>query len=101
MNTNKITIIGTIIVIMLIVGSVTTYKVIKNHHKKLIQVTTDRIVDAAKKCYYEEKCTNKTVTLKELYDLNYISKQSNPISKEYYNEESYVKLDSFKFVVVE
>ena len=71
MNTNKIILIGSVIVIMCIISVPTIYKVIKNHENNLYQVTEKKIISAAKECYYDEKC-------------------QNPISKEYYNEMSYI-----------
>jgi len=103
MNINKITIIGTIIAIILIITVPTVYKVIKNHNDNLLHAVEEKIIQAAKKCYYEEKCKEKKITLKNLYDLEYLDKISNPISKEYYNENSYVIFNNnkFKFVVQE
>ena len=103
MNTNKLTIIGSIIAILLIVLIPTVYKVVKNHQDNLYQVIEEKIISSAKKCYFEEKCLNENITLKELYELNYLEKISNPITKEYYNEESYIKREGnqFNFVVVE
>jgi hypothetical protein len=94
MNTNKYLIIGSIVVVLFIIGIPTTYKVIKNHQNNLIKVVTDKIIIAAKKCHYDEKCSNDKITLKELYDNKYLDKLSNPITKEYYNELSYVKISN-------
>lgn len=100
MNTNKTIVIGSIIIILLIIGIPTTYKVIKNHQNNLLKSTESKIVEAAKKCYFEEKCTEEKIYLKDLYTLEYLEKISNPITKEYYNEDSYVerKENIFKFV---
>ena len=99
MNTNKTIVIGTIIVIIVIIGIPTTYKVIKNHQNNLIKSTESKIVEAAKKCYFEENCSEQKIYLKDLYSLEYLEKISNPITKEYYNENSYVerKDNNFKF----
>lgn len=103
MNTNKITVIGTIIVIILLISIPTIYKVVKNYQNNLYVVVEQKIINSAKKCYYEEKCKENKITLKELYELKYLDKVSNPITKEYYNEESYVKIDDnkFEFIVKE
>ena len=103
MNTNKITIIGSIIIIILLISIPTGYKVIKRHNDNLKKVVLDKIIDSAKKCYYEEVCKTDEITLKELYENKYLDKVSNPITKEYYNELSYVKRtdNTFKFIVVE
>jgi len=103
MNTNKVTVIGSTIVILLIILIPTVYKVIKNHQDNLYQVVEEKIINGAKKCYYEEKCLNEKNKLKELYELNYLGEVNNPITKEYYNEESYVerKKSEFKFIPIE
>ena len=103
MNTNKIVVISSIVVIILIIGIPTTYKVIKTHNQTLYKVVEDKIVEKAKECYYDKKCLNEKITLKELYENNYLDKISDPISKEYYNEDSYVerKDNKYRFVVVE
>ena len=103
MNTNKIVVISSIIIIILIIGIPTTYKVIKNHNQNLYKVVEDKIIEKAKSCYYDQKCLNEKITLKELYDNKYLDKVSDPISKEYYNENSYVEIknNNYKFVVVE
>ena len=103
MNTNKITVIGSVIAILLIISIPTIFKVVKNHQDNLYQALEEKVINAAKKCYYEEKCIDTNITLKELYELNYLDKINNPISKEYYNEKSYVeyKDNKFKFIVIE
>lgn len=103
MSTNKKTIIISIIVILIITIIPTVYKVVKNHQNNLYQVVEEKIINSAKKCYYDNKCLNDKITLKELYELKYLDKVSNPISKEYYNESSYIKRNKniFEFVVVE
>jgi len=103
MNINKITITGSIIAIFFIITIPTVYKVVKNHQDNLYHVIEDKIINSAKKCYYEENCKNEKITLNELYALNYLEKVSNPITKEYYNEKSFVekKESDFKFIPVE
>ena len=101
MTTNKMTVMGSVIIILLIISIPTIYKLVENHNNDLYKVVEEKIIGAAKKCYYEDKCTNNTITLKELYDLEYLENISNPITKEYYNEESYVEVESFKFIVKE
>ena len=92
----------TLIAIALIVAIPTTYTVIKNHHEKLLKVTYGEIEYAAKKCYFDEICKEDKTTLKTLYDNKYLEKQSNPVTKEFFNEESYVKRTgrNFKFVEI-
>ena len=103
MNPNKITIIGSIIIIILIITIPTTYKVIKIHNQNLYKVVEDKIIESAKECYYEKKCLDEKITLEELYKYKYLDVVSNPITKEEYNKSSYVerKDNNYKFVVVE
>ena len=103
MKSNKIIVVSSIIIIILILAIPTTYKVIKNHNKNLYKVVEDKIVEKAKECYYDKKCLEEKITLKELYENEYLDKVSNPITKEYYNENSYVEIknNKYKFVVVE
>lgn len=102
MTTNKITILVTISIILIIVGIPTSYKVIINHHKNLTNVTESKIIEASKRCFYEKKCLDNKITLKELYNNEYIEKVYNPITKEFYNDLSYVLKEdnNFKFVEV-
>ena len=98
MNTNKITITGTILIIVLLISVPTIYKVVKNHRNNLYLVVNNKIIDAAKKCYFEEKCSNGKITLKELYDLDYLEIVSDPVSKENYDENYYVNPENFEFI---
>lgn len=98
MNTNKITVIGSIAIIILIISIPTVYKVIKTHNEILIEVVEEKIISAAKKCYFEEKCLNDKIYLKDLYELKYLEKVNNPITKEYYNENSYIIKENDNFI---
>lgn len=88
MNKNKVIICTTIIALILIIGCPTIYKVIKNHNNKLYTITEKRIIEAAKKCWNENKCTNDEITLKELYDNKYLEREADPVTKKYYSENS-------------
>ncbi len=102
MNINKISVIVSIVLIILIISVPTFYKVVKNHVDNLYLVVEDKIIESARKCYLEDKCLNEKITLKELYDNNYLDKVIDPISKEYYSESCYVLRDdnNFEFIVV-
>ena len=99
MNRNKVIINITIVAIILIILIPTVYNIIKTHNDRLIKVTEKRIEEAAKDCYLKDICKDNKITLKVLYDNKYLEKESNPITKEYYNEESYVlvKNDTYTF----
>lgn len=95
---NKYSITASIIIISGLLIGVTSYKVIKKHNDKLILVKEKYIIERAEKCINEDKCKSDKVTLKELQALNYIKKEVNPVTKEYYNEESYVTYENNEYV---
>lgn len=99
MNKNIFTI--TILIIILLIGGASTYKVIKRHNDRLMLVSEKLITERARLCYEEKKCTENMVTLKTLYNLNYLETQANPVTKEYYNEESYIKKEDDLYTFVE
>lgn len=101
MNRNKVIIYMTIISILLIISIPTIYNIIKKHNDRLTLVTEKRITEAAKDCYLKDLCRDKKITLKELYNNKYLEKESNPITKEYYNENSYVLVENNKYTFVE
>lgn len=101
MNMNKIIIYITIIAIVIIILIPTVYTIVKKHNDKMINVTHKRIEEAAKECYLNNICLNERITLKQLYENDYLEKESNPITKEYYNEESYVEKNGKKYNFIE
>ena len=90
MKLNKIFISLAIVLIFGFIIGVTAFKVISDHNEKILIVESKYIISKAKKCYYDDICTNDKITLQELYDNNYLEKQVNNVTKEYYNSESYV-----------
>lgn len=97
---NKWIISATIIIIFGLVIGVTSFKVVDNHNDKLLLVEEKYIIEAAKKCKIEKECNNDTITLKELYNLKYLEKQVNPVTKEYYSEDAYVTLKNNEYVFI-
>ena len=87
---NKIFITLTLFIIVVAVLGLTAYKVVNDHNEKLLLVKSEYIIEKAKNCLNEKKCTGTKVTLKTLYDLGYLETQVNPVTKEYYSESSYV-----------
>ena len=87
----------------MLIGIPTVYKVVNNYNNNLYRVIDSKIINSAKKCYYEEVCKENKITLAKLYKLKYLEKVSNPVTKEHYNEESYVKVNKnkFEFIVKE
>lgn len=103
MNRNKTIIYITVVALVLIILIPTIYTIVKKHNDRLINVTYKRIEEATRECYLDGKCMDEKTTLKKLYENDYLKKESDPITKEYYNEESYVerKDKKFKFIEVE
>ena len=99
---NKICITVTIIIIITLVIGVTTYKVVDKHNDRLMEVEEKYIIETAKKCLNEKKCSGSKITLQTLYDLEFLDMQANPVTKEYYNPESYVEIKdaNYTFIVV-
>ena len=100
---NKFFITLTIIIVLLSVIGFSAYKIINKHNEKILLVEKKYIIERAKSCLNEKKCSGNTITLKELYDLNYLELQVNEVTKEYYNEESYVikkEDNSYEFIIV-
>lgn len=85
---------------MIIVPSVIS--VTSAHEESLYLVTEKRIIEAATLCIKEEYCSGDIIYLKELYEYDYLSDEYDPVTKEYYSEESYViyNEDEAKFVSV-
>lgn len=93
MRSSKVMIYLTIIACILIVAIPMLYKVIAENHRKLYIVNQKMVIEAAENCYYDGKCPNTKITLKELYDNNYLStKVIDPVTKEVYSDQSYVEL---------
>lgn len=97
---NKIWITLTFLVIVCTISAVSVYKVLDEHNDKLIVVEEKYIVETAKKCLNEKKCSGERITLQTLYDLDYLDMQADPVTKEYYNPESYVEVKDANYTFV-
>ena len=71
---------------------------IKNYNKKSYLVVEKKIVEAAKKCYLEEKCSGDEIKLKDLYKHKYLETVVNPVTKKIYDDDLPIKKsgDGFK-----
>ena len=91
MNTNKLFFNIMLIAIVLIIGVPTVYKIIKEHQDVKYIVNEKQIIQAAENCYFKKDCSLNQITLKELYEKEYLKdKIIDPKTKEEYNELSYV-----------
>lgn len=96
---NRICILGSIIIIILMIGIPTYFNVKKDHEKKLITAMKMEISDAAKKCFFDNVCKGNETTLGFLYTNNYLSKKADPVTKKYYDENSVITFKDKKIVL--
>ena len=97
---NRLSIILLALLLLLIIV-ITIIKVVKNHNTKLLEVTDKYIVEQAKNCVNEKKCLEDKITLQTLYDLGYLEKMANPVTKKYYSNESYVLKEENNYTFVD
>lgn len=97
---NKYWISATLVIALGLIIGVTIFKVENVHNEKILLVESKLIIERAKDCINQKKCNNDIITLKELYENGFLERQVNRVTKEYYNEESYVtkKEDSYVFI---
>lgn len=95
MNINKTIFSLTIICCILIIGIPTVFKIINQNHDNLYKVVSKNIEESARRCYIDEKCKEDKITLKMLYEREYLLEEMyDPISKIVYNYESYVDVNN-------
>lgn len=101
---NKYFVSGAIIISLGLFLGFTVFKVVNIHNKKLLLVEEKYIIEKARDCVNQKKCSAEkgTITLKELYDLKYLEPQVNRTTKEKYNELSYIKVNgtNYEFFIV-
>ncbi len=99
---NKYFIAAAIVICVGLIAGVSTYKVVNEHNAKVLLVESKLIIEKAKKCRAEKKCNGEHITLKELYENEYLNRQVNEVTKEYYNDESYVEVNdsNYNFIIV-
>lgn len=71
----------TIIILLIIVVSYSFYKITEEKNNKMIFSMEENIKYYAKRCYLEGKCKD-TITLGDLYTLDYLDEVINPVTKE-------------------
>lgn len=101
MSKNKIWIYVTVVLAVLLIAIPSTYKVVTKHNKRMLKNTTQKIIETAKDCYYNNSCINEEITLEELYEKTGLTEMYNPVTKKIYNKNSYVSVkENFKFIEV-
>ena len=99
MNKNRIIAYVAILLLILLISIPSVIKTINKHNERLVGVTTGKIVEQAKNCYYNESCVGDKITLAELYEKTGLLELTNPITKKVYDPESYVDVtNNFTFV---
>ncbi len=98
---NKKIIILTIFMVIGMVIGASVYKIYQKHNDNLILVVQKEFLYNAKNCYNASECKNKVVSLKDLYDNKFMSdKLTNPITKKYYSEDSYVNMETHEIKLI-
>lgn len=87
------------IILVIIIITLTIYKLNKRHEDKLYDVLYSKIKYEAKQCYLEKKCES-TMILEELYNKEYLDIQYDPISKEELNPKTEIKITDEKIEIV-
>lgn len=81
--------------VIIIIASIV--KISVNQNNKLLYSMHSTIEYYAKRCYLEENCKDE-VTLKDLYDKNYLTEMVNPVTKEILDEN--LKINYFNNQVI-
>ncbi len=100
MSNKKIISLSLFIIIGMIIVT-TIYKIYNEHNNNRILVVEKEFAYYAKACYNDDKCKNKIVYLKDLYENNYLEeKLTNPLNKKYYKEDSYINLETYEINLI-
>ena len=87
--------------IILSVGIIIMASIIKIRDKKnknLLYAMESKIEYYAKRCYLENNCQNE-ITLKDLYDKNYLTVIVNPVTKEILDENTKINYFNNQIVI--
>ena len=87
-----------VVLIILTIIILTSYKIIKNRENRLYDVLYSKIKYAAKKCYLNHDCTD-SITLNDLYEKGYLDEQYDPITKEQLNKDLKIEYKEDKIII--
>ena len=79
-----------LIIIIVGIGILGMYEVNKSSIEKSYLVVENKIKEAGKKCFLEDKCEEK-FTLNDLIEKGYINEAIDPITKEYIDKNKCLK----------
>ncbi len=82
----------TICILIIVVISATTMRLTEEHESKLIYAMESKVAYYAKRCYLEGKCKGE-ITLETLYENNYLTEVSNPVTKEIIDHNLKINFD--------
>lgn len=91
-------IFSTICVLVIVVISVTTMRITDEHEQKLIYAMQSKVEYYAKRCFLEEKCKGE-VTLETLYENEYLTEVSHPVTKEILDPNLKINYENNKVVI--
>lgn len=80
----------TLLIIIAMVLVPAYIEVSQEYKENLNLVFEKKVVETTFKCIKEGNCNYGNTSLSKLYSLNYLEKQYNPVTKAYYNDESYI-----------
>ena len=83
-----------VIIILCFIIFPTIYKVYQTHHTNLYRVMDQKILEAAHLCYNKQDCINPIITLKDLYEQNYLNEIIDPVNKEVINSKTSININT-------
>ena len=95
-NFSIISVTSIIIFLIIIIASIS--KISDNHNEKLLYSMQTNVEYYAKRCYLENNCTGE-ITLKNLYEKEYLSEVVNPVTKEILDENIKINYIDNKIVI--
>ena len=97
MEKNKFKFFIPVIIILLLLFA-TAYKIIKNREEKLYNSLYGKIEYYARTCYLNGDCEG-VITLQDLYDLDYLEVQYDPITKEILDSKTSIEYKDEKVII--
>lgn len=91
----------TVIISVLMVGTNVIYVMQKEHKEREILVSEKRIIEAAIECSNNMQCGDFPITIETLIDKGYLENVVNPLTKEYYSEQSFVYMENNEYFIEE
>jgi len=80
----------TFILVIILLGGGTFYKVGKTHSDLSFEVINKRVSEGALQCVWDDKCENGKISFGELIEKGYAKEEVDPFTKMYYSHDSVV-----------